>query len=542
MKPNNIYASLLLALLLTTGCIENDVPYPIIECAIDSIAADGLAGAPAYDRINRTITLPLLETTDIQAVNITDVVMTEGAQPSDAIIGVHNLDTPMVVTLTLYQDYEWRIEASQTISRSFKVESQMGITTWDTENKTATVKVSTDDLSNISIKTLKLGPAGITKMKWQNTELNDNNLSMLHDFSDGERRIDVTCHGRTETWWLRVEHTDDKVAFNQIDGWAKTAWLYASGISGTEMGFAYRISGSSSWITVSADDIEIDDGAFQTRLRGLEPESVYEVIAYSDNDTTDIEKFMTERTLPLPNAGFEDWATPDDGILHPYLSESDAFWDTGNKGAKVAGATISQGSPDKRPGSSGSTAAALTSLKASVLGIGKFAAGNIFIGTYAKTEGTTGRVNFGHPFTARPTALHGWVKYTQGTIDEIGKQPQGMTLQKGVDKDQGSIYIAVGTWTPGEYGGTDISPVQIYTADVSTFFNSKAPAVIGYGEWMINETIGEWREFTIPLDYRRTDVVPTHLIIVCSASRWGDYFTGSTQSRMWLDDFELLWD
>ena len=155
---------------------------------------------------------------------------------------------------------------------------------------------------------------------------------------------------------------------------------------------------------------------------------------------------------------------------------------------------------------------------------------------------TNGKVNFGRPFTARPIALHGWIKYTQGTIDRIGTQPQDRTLQKDVDKDQGSIYIAVGTWTPEEYGGTAESPVQIYTADVKTFFNSKSPAVIGYGEWMINETIGEWREFTIPLDYRSTNEKPTHLIIVCSASRWGDYFTGSTQSRMWLDDFELLWD
>ena len=540
MKPNKIYALLLSALLLT-GCIENDIPYPIIECTIDSIAANGLSGTPTYDRINRKITLPLLDTTDIQAVNITYVSLNKGAQPSKPIVGIQNLSTPMFVFLTLYQNYEWCIEASQTITREFRVESQIGATEWDMENKIAHVKVSTEDLGHISIKTLKLGPAGITRMIWQSTELCDTNLYVLHDFREGDRRIDVTYHDRPETWWLRVEHTDAKVAFTQIDGWSKTVWLYASGESGSTMGFSYRASGSDRWIEVPADDIEIDGGAFQTRLRGLEPESVYEVIAYSGSDTTTAEKFMTERTAPLPNAGFEDWATLDDNILHPYLSPDDAFWDTGNKGANVAGAIISQGSPDIRPGSSGSTSAELTSLKASVFGIGKFAAGNIFIGTYAKTEGTNGRVNFGHPFTARPIALHGWVKYTQGTIDEIGKQPQGMTLQKG-DKDQGSIYIAVGTWTPGEYGGTDISPVQIYTADVSTFFNSNAPDVIGYGEWMINESITEWREFTIPLNYRRTDVVPTHLIIVCSASRWGDYFTGSTQSRMWLDDFELLWD
>ena len=31
-------------------------------------------------------------------------------------------------------------------------------------------------------------------------------------------------------------------------------------------------------------------------------------------------------------------------------------------------------------------------------------------------------------------------------------------------------------------------------------------------------------------------------MIVCSASRWGDYFTGSTKSEMWVDDFELIYD
>jgi len=66
--------------------------------------------------------------------------------------------------------------------------------------------------------------------------------------------------------------------------------------------------------------------------------------------------------------------------------------------------------------------------------------------------------------------------------------------------------------------------------------------VVAYGELILTQSVDEWREFTIELDWRVTDVVPTHLMIVCSASRWGDYFTGSTASRMWLDDFELIYD
>ena len=49
-------------------------------------------------------------------------------------------------------------------------------------------------------------------------------------------------------------------------------------------------------------------------------------------------------------------------------------------------------------------------------------------------------------------------------------------------------------------------------------------------------------EFTIPLDYVATNRIPTHLMIVCSSSRLGDYFTGSTKSVMWVDDFELLYE
>ena len=166
---------------------------------------------------------------------------------------------------------------------------------------------------------------------------------------------------------------------------------------------------------------------------------------------------------------------------------------------------------------------------------------NIFIGTYAETVGTNGKVNFGRPFAAHPVALRGWLKYTQGKIDRIDKQPPGQTLTTD-DYDQGSIYVALGTWTAAAYGGTDQSPVQIYTKDQSTFFDKNAPDVLAFGELVLTESVDGWTQFTIPIEWRRTDAVPTHLMIVCSASRWGDYFTGSTANRMSLDDFELIYD
>ena len=36
--------------------------------------------------------------------------------------------------------------------------------------------------------------------------------------------------------------------------------------------------------------------------------------------------------------------------------------------------------------------------------------------------------------------------------------------------------------------------------------------------------------------------MPTSIIIVASASRYGDYFQGSAASKMWLDDMELIYE
>lgn len=523
-----------------TGCIENDLPYPVVECAIEGIAAEGLAGAPAIDAAARRVTLPLLETTDIQAVEITEALLTEGAEASVPIVGRHDLRAPLYVTLSLYQDYPWSIEASQTIERRFAVAGQIGATEWDVADREARAYVGFEDLSSVEVLALKLGPAGITRMSCADVpDLNDENLALLHDFSS-PRRIEVTSHGRTEVWHLSVVYTPVKVSWSRIDPWSHSAWLYAQGQSDAQPGFRYREEGAEEWIEVAPEAITVDGGSFFTQLRGLRPRTRYEAVALSGEDLTATESFTTEEALPLPNGGFEQWSQPAK-IVYPYLSADDAFWDSGNKGSATVGETICEGDADVRPGSAGQRSARLTSKFASVLGIGKFAAGNIFIGTYAETVGTNGKVNFGRPFAAHPVALRGWLRYTQGKIDRIDKQPAGLTLTTD-DYDQGSIYIALGTWTAAEYGGTDESPVQVYTRETSTFFNKEAPAVVAYGELVLTENVDQWQQFTVELDWRRTDVVPTHLIIVCSASRWGDYFTGSTSNRMWLDDFELVYD
>ena len=68
--------------------------------------------------------------------------------------------------------------------------------------------------------------------------------------------------------------------------------------------------------------------------------------------------------------------------------------------------------------------------------------------------------------------------------------------------------------------------------------------MIAYGEHVFSEaTSGDGMvEITIPLDYAIKDKVPSNIILVASASRYGDYFTGGSGSTMWVDDIEFIYE
>ena len=71
---------------------------------------------------------------------------------------------------------------------------------------------------------------------------------------------------------------------------------------------------------------------------------------------------------------------------------------------------------------------------------------------------------------------------------------------------------------------------------------------IAYGEKTFDEAYKDGEnlvELTINLDYDNyggNKRKPTSIIIVASASKYGDYFAGSTGSKMWLDDMELIYE
>ena len=522
----------LLGALCFTSCIENTIPYPVEKMEI--LAYEGEGFRAAIDPVTRTVTLTLEEQTNITQVEVTKVEITEHGKASIPLVGTFDLRTPIQVTLSRYQDYVWTIQAEQPIERYFTVEGQIGQTEIDSKSRTATVYVAEgSDLENITVTSLKLGPKEVTTMTPSIEELTSFTTVRyvyLQYPSLGEEQ---------ERWQLYVLETDVKVALTAVDAWAKVAWLYGAAEEGTQVGFRYRKVGDQQWL--DAPKATQQGGTFTSKVTGLETETEYEFVAYSNEDLSPTEIRRTEKTQALENGGFEDWCVVKD-IVYPYAEGGSPFWASGNVGASIANATVTEGVSDPRPGSKGQTSARLTSMFANLFGVGRFAAGNLYIGNYVRNDGTHGIINFGRPFTARPIALKGWVKYNCGAIDRITTQPPGVEIQKG-DSDCGSLYIALGDWDPAVYGGTAESPVEVATRRIDeTAFDPNSEAVIAYGELLLKESVNGWTEVTIPLEYRSTSRVPTHILIAFAASRYGDYFTGSTESVMWVDDFELIYE
>ena len=236
------------------GCIENDIPYPVIKLDIVSLEAEGLKSAPAINAQDHTVELELKETADIRKVNITNVVVTEGAEMDVTFPGTFDLRNPLYVNLSLYQDYEWTITAKQNIARSFRIEGQIGESEIDPVGHIATAYVPMDfDLSNVKVLAAKFGPEEITTYSPDPMEITS--------FEDTARNIEVTYHGDIcEMWTLRIIKKDLEVELVGADAWAKRIWLYANGRANSDLGFRYRVAGTQEWIEV--EDVTVDGGSF----------------------------------------------------------------------------------------------------------------------------------------------------------------------------------------------------------------------------------------------------------------------------------------
>lgn len=339
--------------------------------------------------------------------------------------------------------------------------------------------------------------------------------------------------------------TEPTLTVSSANAWAKRVYLEGTvaengvDLSQGTCSFQYRVKDASSWTTVPATLV---DEKYKATVTGLTPKTAYESrLVYGDETfVSDVKEFITEEAAVLYNGGFDNWYDADGvwyAVAEAGYNGGNAFWDSGNKGASLANKnpTSPEASVVHTIGE-GKQSAKLASQFVGLFGIGQFAAGNLYTGHFVTTVGMSGaEIQFGSAFTARPIALHGFFQYTAGNVDYYENSvPSTALVQKG-DKDLCSLYIAL--------SDAD-APFTVNTKEGTFVDFANDKNIIAYGELPVEKcvTTDGWQEFTINLEYRDLTRTPKYIIVVASASKYGDYFTGSSSSVMYVDDFELVYD
>lgn len=393
-------------------------------------------------------------------------------------------------------------------------------------------------------------------------------MNLKYTIKDGDLEFSLAVDRTTEI-------VDDIIVFEPVatglsmssvfEIWATKATLHAdvdpSESEGKTVQFAYSKDGGSTW--TYTDGVNDSEGTWKADVTGLVPSTEYTYALVIDGvQIGDPMTFTTEAAPNLPNASFEYVSKVSGKDYYKFYNPncgveegSYMFWGSGNgEGSEGVNGSANLGiiittidTSDKIDGNQ-SVVAQTSSM------VGMLAAGNLFTGQFAGLVGTSGgKVNFGRPWTSRPSALRIWCKYTTGKFNIIKNNSLGVTES---DYDRAQIKVALGTWDYKKYGGTKDSPVHVNTTDESTFVDYYTdPSTIangdviiyndGYsinkGEKVAAETTG-WIEYVIPIEYRNFNAYPTHIVVSCAASQFGDYFTGYDKTKLWVDAVELIYE
>ena len=314
----------------------------------------------------------------------------------------------------------------------------------------------------------------------------------------GINKPTVTIDGEEITYTFQFNVSTEATTQLEVasaNAWSNFAYVEGSVLSAeseldpTAMRFEYKTADADEWTTVTAAN---EGGNYKATLTALTPATTYKT-------------------------------------YYAATSSADVFWDSGNKGANTL-TEINPTRPEETDVINGK-AARLGSTTAA----GQFAAGSLFTGSFksATIFPLGAKLDFGRPFTSRPSQLKGYFKYNPGKIDKI--KTDKVTAVKEGDRDICSIYILLADWE---------SAFAVSTGD-NQFVDINDDSVIAYGELDSSltspESMSEYKEFIIDIKYRDLTRKPTYILVVCSSSKYGDYFTGSTSSVLLIDELELVY-
>lgn len=287
-------------------------------------------------------------------------------------------------------------------------------------------------------------------------------------------------------------------------------------------------------------------GNITSLVTGLKRGIEYSYWLASEDDSTmpcEPVSFSTHTPLDVPNLSLDNWgerkgdpAVGNKPVTYKCAqgnnSTGGVYWESGNRGAVSGNEILLQAEQsDVKNGK----AAKLTSRWAGVnfgFKIGAFSAGSIFSGYVESVSAEGAELVYGQLFNGYPTALTGFYKYHPGLINWKSNNEVGTPAET----DEALIYIALTT--------TQCSLTSKTNGVVP--FNPEGDNVIAYGELRTQAEVSEYKDFKIDLKYKSSkmpkEASSVYLIIMATSSSKGDYFTGSTDSWMLLDELGLVYD
>lgn len=415
---------------------------------------------------------------------------------------------------------------------------------------------STADVFSLSESALaRLAAAGINFMTYKNeageinrvrvnfeADFTNNLVSGLHTFKfiagdngDGtEKTSEATLSLRLSNAAVELQEATD-VSYT-------TTTFVATIVKPDELtgnvGFNYREKGASDWIFVAGTN---NGTTLTATVDNLKFGTPYEYCAVAGGYTSPAKELTTLTPPQLPNASFEQTSTASDKALMFSADPNDFYWDSGNHGSQKMSKNVTE--VTTKYFHSGKQGLCLHSQFVGFGALGKFAAGNIFVGKYLATEGMDGVLGWGRPFNCpiRPKALKVWARYEPVNIthDDTSALP---SVSKG-DPDNGIVYIALVTDQTMSYNSESWPQIVKTSSSSRQLFNPSGSNVVAYGEHVFTSATTEpgLVEITIPLNDVNPNLTVSNIIIVASASRYGDYFVGGNGSLLYLDDFELVY-
>lgn len=352
-------------------------------------------------------------------------------------------------------------------------------------------------------------------------------------------QVDPTTNTYTYTFPVPRKGGTSLAAYD-ANAWSTFAYLEGAvtakkgDFDHSKLQLQWKADGAETWNSVASSELTINGDDLSYKLTGLTANTKYTYrFTYITNEEevySAEQEILTEAQTAIYNGGFEDWYTV--GKISICGKESDAkYWNSSNTGsANYVGSVTTQETTFVH---SGNSSAKLATKFATI----KLAAASLFTGDFIGLIGSKGaKLDWGVPFTSRPIALKGYYSYTPGSINQ-GTQPSGVGAPANGANDECQVFCALVT----EQFHVANAAADGYEMTTSIDWQND-PRVVAYGQLTKNTSSnGAWQELNIPLEYHSLTTKPTHMIIVCSSSKWGDYFYGSDSSVLYLDDFELVY-